>query len=85
LKRSVQSVAIIFIMNFTEEVHEGLPEVDIPDDEDLNKELSLFELKRGRSQSLSAVPQDGETRSAFFPPNKLQTGEDRHKFAEVFL
>lgn len=55
--------------------------MDIADDEDLNKELSLFEMKRGRSQSLSAVPQDGETRSAFFPPG--QSGDDRHKFAEV--
>lgn len=67
--------------HFSEETVEGLPDVDMADDEDLNKELSLFEIKRGRSQSLSAVPQDGDTRSAFFPAS--QTGEDRQKFAEV--
>ncbi|XP_052060621.1 protein capicua homolog isoform X1 [Mytilus californianus] len=64
-----------------EETVEGLPDVDMAEDEDLNKELSLFEIKRGRSQSLSAVPQDGDTRSAFFPAS--QTGEDRQKFAEA--
>ncbi len=68
-------------LSVSEENVEGLPDMDIADDEDLNKELSLFDIKRGRSQSLSAVPQDEGVRSAFFPPN--QTGEDRHKFAEV--
>ena len=42
----------------------------VPDDSDnvfLNRELSLFEAPRGgRSQSLSAVPRDGEG-SAFVP------------------
>lgn len=72
----------MLISNFSDDIPDD-PDIGISDErEPIPTRQELFEIRRGRSQSLSAVPRDNEG-SAFFPPGSSVSEEDNINFAKV--